>query len=289
MSAILTELDTVEVSLVTRGANRKRFALRKKEGGPVATRTTKAEAGEHSEAAHAKMLEVLRLLHDVESDLPTGMLDAMHEAFGITVAEYEAAAVTDAAPTPAAPTPQEPAMPTETKKTEPLNDETKAQIAKAETAAQAATAQTVELTKALATEGVKRVELEKQIAFERDERQNREWTAKAAKLSHLPTKAEELGPILKTLHAAAPEATAKLEKLLEGTNEKLSKVLELTKELGHAGEAQATTAWGEIQKAAGELRKVDAKLSEAQAVTRAVELNPKLYEAYNSERTSRTL
>src|SRR3990172_6499370 len=32
MSAVLTDINTVEVSLVTRGANRQRFALRKNEG-----------------------------------------------------------------------------------------------------------------------------------------------------------------------------------------------------------------------------------------------------------------
>lgn len=286
MSAILTELDTVEVSLVTRGANRKRFALRKKEGEPVATKkpTKKAEPGEPSEAARAAVAEAMKLLHSVEAELPTGMLEAMHEALGIEV-EEAAAPVEPPAP-PAPTTPEEPAMATETKKTEALNDEARALITKAETAAQAATAQAAELKKSLEAEGTKRVELEKQIAVERDERQTREWVAKAEKLSHLPTKAAELGPILKTLHQAAPEATAKLEAVLAGTNEKLSKVLELTKELGHAGEPQATTAWGEIQKAAGELRKVDPKLTEAQSVTKALELNPKLYEAYNSERAS---
>jgi hypothetical protein len=236
------------------------------------------------------------MLASVGGELPEGLLQAMVEELGIedtasmlAAMEQPAGAEEPPADTLTPPTTEEymaTADKSFQKKTE-LTDAAKAQISKAEKAATDAAAQVAELRKSAEAADAKRVELEKQIATERDERLTREFVAKAAKLDHLPAKTDELGAILKALHAASPDATAKLEKLLEGTNEKLAKVIELTKEVGRGGEPQATTAWAAIEKAAVELRKTDGKLTKEQAITKAMEQNPALYEQHNRESATR--
>jgi len=316
----LSEIDTVEVSLVDRGANRKRFALRKQEK-KMKTKMTKAQKDslskllarikpgqtperlakaleELSEPARQAVLSSLGILAAARADLPEGMLQAVMEACGVESPDDLIDLISPAAPMGAdnepavqadspAPYPEEP-MPTEPQKNETpvakFDDATKAQIAKAEKAAAEANAELASLKKQAEVDSKARVELEKQVKAERDARLEKEFLSKAEKLSSLPTKAAEIGPVLKALHDANPELAAKVEKMLESANEKLKTVDSLLKERGHANVGGTeTTAWGEIQKAAAELRKADPKLTEPAAIAKAMELNPKLYDAYEAE------
>lgn len=303
MSATLTEINTIEVSLVTRGANRKRFALRKEEFVKKPIKTRKEEVKKPldglSEVARAAVMRALQALASVRDELPPDLLDVVARELGYGGAdeiEIEDAGPDDPDREYPAPNPEEPPpMSTEktptqkTEQTAQLSPDAKAQIEKAEKDALAASAQTVELKKQVEASEAKRVELEKQIAVEKDARLTRDFIAKAAeKFKHLPEKADVLGPILKELADKAPEAAAKIEKFLEATNEKLAKVTELTKELGHNRDGGEQTAWGKIQKAAEELRKTEVKLSKEQAIQKAMELNPDLYEAYNAESGQRS-
>jgi len=319
VSAVLTEIDTVEVSLVDRGANKKRFALRKQERtmktkmtkaqkdtltkllaglkvAEVPTKLAKALEG-LSEPARQAVLQAMGILAAARGDLPEGVLQACMEAVGIEsaddlidlIAPAEPSAG-DSEPTAQADSPPsttgEP-MPVDPMKSAPvakLDDAAREQIAKAEKSAAEATAQLATLKKQAEEGETKRVALEKQVKEERDARLTKEFIAKAEKLSHLPVKADELGPVLKALHDVAPEQAAKVEKFLEQSNEKLKTVDQLLKEHGHSRDAGGeTSAWAQLQKVAAELRKADAKLTEPQSITKAMELHPKLYEQYNAE------
>jgi hypothetical protein len=304
MSAVLTDIDTVEVSLVARGANRQRFALRKNQGKESTMTTekkgkiTKAMLTEMEAGARSKVLQAIKLLASVGGELPEGLLQAMVEELGIedTASMLAAMEQPSGATEPPADTLAPDAMNTEEymtadksmKKTE-LTDAAKSEIAKAQKAAADATAEIAALKKSATDGEAKRVELEKQVKAERDARLEREYLAKAEKLPHVPTKAAELGPILKALHDASPDVAAKVEKVLEGANEKLAKVLELTKELGHGHQGgDDKTAWSEVTKAAAELRKSNTKLTEAQSIDLALKANPALYEQYNKEQAERS-
>lgn len=257
---------------------------------------TKAMLTEMTEGPRAKVLQAIKLLASVGGELPEGLLQSMVEELGIedtasmlAAMEVPAGPQESPADTLAAPATEEYMNADKSLKKTELTDAAKAEIAKAQKAATDATAEIAALKKSATDGEAKRVELEKGLKAERDARLERDYLAKAEKLSHVPTKASELGPILKALYDLAPEAAAKIEKVLEGANEKLAKVLELTKELGHNRTDESDkTALTELNKAAAEIRKTEPKLSEAQAFDRALKMNPKMYDQYLAEQSARS-
>lgn len=334
MSAVLSEIKTREVSLVDRGANRKRIALHKQERRMASkTKMTKAQkdtlakalAGlkvgkaperllkalaELSEPARQAVLAAVSTLAAAKADLPDGLLQDVLTAVGVEspddlidlLAGVEPeepgepdAVSSDNPPAPGAdsppPNPEEPMVAQPTKSETPvakLDEAAKAQIAKAEKSAAEANTKLAELQKQAEVDKTARVELEKQIKAERDVRLEKEFVAKAEKLSHLPVKPSELGPVLKALHDVAPEQAAKVEKFLEQTNEKLKTVDTLLKEKGlNTVHDNETSAWAQLQKAAAELMKAEPKLTEPQAITKAMELNKGLYDQYLAEQKGR--
>lgn len=276
--------------------------------GQVPAKITKA-LEELSEPARQAVLSALGILAAARAELPEGMLQTVMEACGVEspddlidlispaapaemepAADNEVAAEADSPPS----TPEEPMPVDPTKSNTPvakLDDAAKAQIAKAEKTAADAAAANVVLQKSLADAETKRVELEKQVKVERDARLEKTYLEKAAAFSSLPMKPAELGPVLKALNDVDPALATKVEEFFKQTNEKLKTVDALLKENGHnrdGGTGGEATAWGQIQKAAAELRKADAKLTDAQSIQKAMELNPKLYEQYNAESGARS-
>jgi hypothetical protein len=259
---------------------------------------TKAMLMEMEPAARAKTLQAIKLLAAVGGELPAGLMDDLIAALGVestadllAAMEGGAGAQEPPADTLAAMTPEEEYMANANKSLQKaeLTEAAKAEIAKAQKVATDAAAEIAALKKTAADGDAKRVELEKQVKAERDARLERDYIAKAEKLTHVPTKPAELGPILKALHDASPDLAAKVEKVLEGANEKLAKVTELTKELGHShAGGDDKTAWSEVTKAAAELRKSNTKLTEAQSIDLALKANPALYEQYNKEQAERS-
>lgn len=324
MTTELTEIETEEVSLVTRGANRKRFAFHKQEKpmslkftaeektqllkafaacnpAALAKKFTEAKLAkglaDMGEAARAKAIQAIKLLASIGSELPEGLMEDFIEALGVestsdllAAMEGGSGAAAEDPGTVAAedvPTTEEPMATekqTEVKKTVEIPEAVRAQITKAEKSAADAQAKLVELQKKADAD---RVELEKKLGVERDARLTREFIAKAEKsMSHLPTTAAELAPILKELSEKAPDAYAKLEKVLEGASEKAKTTAQLLKELGRGGQGDgnADTAMAKLTKIAAELKKADPKLTDAAAMTRALSANPALYEQYETER-----
>lgn len=332
MSAVLTDVDTVEVSLVDRGANMKRFALRKQEKKMAKVTMTKAQRTELAKALSSKTLgQVQKALADVspegrkaimaaigllanaQAQLPEGLLQEIMTAAGIespqdmvdliagdSAADHadgdmpdgdgdgdtegepvaDSAATTTPGDTMPTPKPTPPAAPQQ------KDDMYKAELAKVQKNADDAKAQLAKLEKQAKVDADKRVELEKQVKVEKDARLTRDYIAKAAaKYGQLPMKSDELGPVLKSLaDVVPPELMEKLEKLLEATNEKAKTLADaLTKELGHASDGGERTAMTTLEKATEALMKADTKLTKPQAMSKALKMNPSLYDEYNKE------
>lgn len=114
---------------------------------------------------------------------------------------------------------------------------------------------------------------------EQDQRVTAEYIAKAATgdLRGLPSAPAEVGPLLKRLAEASPEAYAELEKdVLAPAAAQLAKS-ELFKEAGVGGEGPPPeSAAAELEKAVTELRKSETSLSKEAAVAKVQRLNPDL-------------
>lgn len=127
---------------------------------------------------------------------------------------------------------------------------------------------------------------EKIAKEERDARLTNEAIAKAAKEYPHAGTPEVLGPILKRARGneLTADDVAELERTLKAASEQL-KTSALFKEVGDGG-AEKGGAREQLKQAAAELRKADPKLSEAQAITKAMNANPKLAAEARAEERS---
>lgn len=105
------------------------------------------------------------------------------------------------------------------------------------------------------------------------------FIAKAATFANLPVAADTFGPVLYRLskNEATAEDIAEVERVLAAANSgvaKGSKFKVVGKNDGGAGPSESLAA------AAAEIKKGDSKLSDAEAVTKALEANPELYDEY---------
>ncbi|RJQ04429.1 MAG: hypothetical protein C4551_10775 [Bacillota bacterium] len=127
-------------------------------------------------------------------------------------------------------------------------------------------------------------ELEKVLKAERDERLRKEYVAKAAEYKHLAVKPEEFGLVLKAIAEKAPDELAKVEAVLKAADEALGQSA-LFAEIGRGGEGGGS-AMAKIEKAAGEIVQKDGKLTREQAVARVLDEHPDLYAEYLREKGS---
>lgn len=129
-------------------------------------------------------------------------------------------------------------------------------------------------------------EAEKILKAERDERQRQEFVAKAKDdLSHFPgASAEELGVMLKGLHDVNPELAEQQMQRMKAASEALKKS-EVLGEVGKAGPDDTSgSAWDRVQKAAaGIVEKSDVLMTKEKAIAHILKSNPKLYQEYLDE------
>tara|TARA_R110001599_G_scaffold243355_2_gene443143 strand:+ start:1354 stop:2211 length:858 start_codon:yes stop_codon:yes gene_type:complete len=127
-------------------------------------------------------------------------------------------------------------------------------------------------------------ELEKEINVMKAEKLRKQFVAKAeSDFSSVPgTTAVDLGELLQELSAVAPEATSKIESILGSVNKAMetSVVLE---EAGQAVQVESGTAWDKVEARAAEMRKANPDLSVYQARAKVLESNTDLFQAYNEE------
>jgi hypothetical protein len=111
---------------------------------------------------------------------------------------------------------------------------------------------------------------------ERTERLMREFVSKAQALPMIAENPNDLGVLLMELHALDPAVATKMETVLKAANEAITKG-DLFSEIGRYG--GATTMAPEVESAANEIRKSDPTMTNEQAMAKAYELNPDLYDA----------
>lgn len=127
-------------------------------------------------------------------------------------------------------------------------------------------------------------ELEKEINVMKAEKLRKQFIVKAeSDFGSVPgTTAVDLGELLQELTAVAPEATAKIESILESVN-KAMETSEVLEEAGQAVLEESGTAWDKVEARAAELRKGNPDLSVYQARAKVLESNTDLFQAYNNE------
>lgn len=114
---------------------------------------------------------------------------------------------------------------------------------------------------------------------ERDLRIHREFVEKAAKLPMLSTDAERLGEILKAVNEELSETdAAELTQILKTANDVIAEG-NLFKEMGSSAPG---TVGASVEAKAAEIRKADPSLTPEQAIARAYETDPSLYEQQES-------
>jgi hypothetical protein len=139
-------------------------------------------------------------------------------------------------------------------------------------------------TRAAIKKAEERAEKAEKIAKEeRDTRLKGEFIAKAEKLDHLSIKAEDFGPVLKSAsEKLTKEEYEALEGVLKASNEQIEKGA-LFAEAGAGGIPVAADAMAELQQKAEEIKKADPKLSDHEALDKAMTDNPELQQRYLDE------
>lgn len=106
-----------------------------------------------------------------------------------------------------------------------------------------------------------------------DERTMGEYVAKAKEFSHVPGKPEEIAVLMKSAHDSSPELAKGLEKLLQSMNEIVSKSA-LLGTIGSSGSGGSSggSAWAKLEAMADGLvmKSSDGKLSKEQALARVM-------------------
>ncbi len=114
---------------------------------------------------------------------------------------------------------------------------------------------------------------------ERDYRLEQEFIAKAETLSHLPVNAEEFGLALKKVAESVDAETFEaISSVLDGANEAVGNGT-LFSEVGQSV-SKVDGPMDEVSKAAAALRQTHPALTQEQAIAKAVEENPSLYDSY---------
>lgn len=145
-----------------------------------------------------------------------------------------------------------------------------------------------ELIKKAEEQATKAENAERIAKEERDVRETRDYIAKSAGYENLAKADDEFGPVLKSIanaerDGALPEGTAaKLDEVLKAADEQV-KAGDLFKEAGRNGHGGNSDAEGKAKAAAAEIKKADPKLTDAQAIAKAYEADPSLYDEYQKE------
>lgn len=116
---------------------------------------------------------------------------------------------------------------------------------------------------------------EKVAKAERTERRRRDFVAKAEKLPEVNTNATELGDVLRKIDDIDPKLGEQVETMLKAANEQIAKG-KLFEEVGKIG--GAVTLGESVDAAAKAIQTKEPNLTYEQAVTKAYEQNPALYD-----------
>ena len=269
----LSDLEVLEVSLVPRGANGRKFLLLKEEVNGMdleeiyeVIAMANAEGEEAldelvkaglSEKAINAVKGALRLLSAYKDELPKDILETLA---GIAGYGYPAPEVEKSA--------------TESKV---MKDDGSLDLAAVPEDLRPA----IESLWKDREESLRKVqELEAVIKAEHDRQLTKEFVAKAGEFRNLAIRPEDLGPVLKRISEASAEDYKLVESVLKAANEALE-ANRLLDEIG-SGVAMSGSA-GQLDARAKELTQ-KSNISYEQAVDRILQENPELYTQYLTER-----
>jgi hypothetical protein len=308
MATRLVDLEALEVSLVDKAANKRRFLLLKNEDGtgsnveaegggemndvlkslldvPVGNEAELLKQLMHagqggpddlSERANEAVKASVRLLAAVREELPEGLCKKVDRFLSKS----------DEAPQPE-PTPVEAEDTQGVATLVPTPEQLKKKDGKLDFSGVPTDVRPViEALWKEHEEVTKRAkELEATLKAERDQRLLEEFTQKAAGFENLGLNPTKMGPVFKTLSEKAPGEWETLENLLKAMDERF-KQSTLFKEIGtSAATPDVGSTWGQITQMAEQMvSKSEDGLTKEQAITKILEQNPGLYNQYLSER-----
>lgn len=292
---VLTDLDTLAVSLVRRGANQRRVAVTKSEEAmseeqmeEVLKAVLEIEADgedkieeifkELSPKGARAVKSAMRILGAFEEELPKDVLTGLAKLSKLeapTKKQDDEGKDKDKYPTPKK----------AEKKAEKEEDKVKKSL---DSLPEEIRAQLEGLWKGyeerIAKTEKDNVELAKALSTERDARIHKEMVAKAEENYGSLGKAEEIGVILKDLHGASDELAGKVEGLLKSANEKISKSA-LLEEAGSNNADAGGDASAKMDALTKErVEKSEGKLDKYTAYDQVVKEHPELYNEYLAEK-----
>lgn len=274
MAKRLRNLDVREVSLVDKGANRKKFLITKSEKDQMAKKATKEELDQILKALDADALREDGKLEEVIKgmDVSPKATEALREAlkqllvveeemdgtecsYGLqyimnTVATYLGWGVVGG----------------ETQEIE-KNMGKENEAVKVDPKVEEISKSLAEVQKQLEESKKQNADMAEIIKREQDKAKTAEFVAKAEKeFKNLPGDAKSLGEVMKSLSEKAPEDFAKLEVVLKAANEMIAK--------GATLEVEGSKQGGEAGKASDEIYSQIEKKAEALVVKSATEGKP---------------
>jgi len=290
MANELKQLETFEISLVPKGANKKKFMVRKSEGGlkmadkelveeilntdvPDEEAIAKAFEAEKVDKATDKQINVIsgavRLLNSIKEGFPN---------LGSIINRL--AKLGDSKPADKA------GHMDKDKKAKQIEDEDekkkgikKEDIENLSPEIKAHFESVMKSNNELKTRVQKAEEVTKEL---KDEIETKKFVAKAEELTDLGIEADEFGPVLKELSEKAPEAFEKLQPILDKANTTIKK--SAFREIGTSS-SNGGSAWAKIEKMAEEVASKDNTITKEQAAARILKSDEgkKLIQDYRDE------
>ena len=297
----LTDLETIEVSLVDSGANKRTFAIRKSEKDTMEViNAILAAPFEHKEivAEHIKKMEMseqaaeaveaaMQLLSAVQEEMPEYMMKQLMGLAGMSKAEDEDEEAEKAEgdedeekPLPV----EEGTDEEETEKAEDGEEDEEEMQKRLAALPEDMRGMVEQLWKSNKDAVTKAAELESQIKKAQDEKRLGECVVKARiELGSLPTKADELGAFIKSLDNADEGHSKFILGLLKSTNA-------LIKNSAITGEVGKSTTDAEQLDAVAKAEQMADAMVEKEGIKKGVALgrvwktNPALYAEYQRQK-----
>jgi len=303
----MTRLDASEVSLVRRGANKKkRFPIFKSEEEDMSDNQEVLKAvleteidGEEtlkeyfekakvSDKGIAAVKGALRILSSFKDEMPGDIMGKLAAIAGYKQEKQEEEP-------PMYPEPKDKKkikkwldeMPEDLRKQFELKEESEEEPVKKEDLPEEVQKAMEDQDKKLADMQAENEKINKALEAEKDKRELEEWTAKArTDLGHFPGKsAEELGQMLKDLNDANPEVAKTQFDSMKAASEAM-KSSELLTEAGVIAKSGLSgSTWEKVNKMADNLveKSEDLGMTKEKAITKVLDNRPDLYEKYLEE------
>lgn len=290
MANELKQLETFEISLVPKGANKKKFMVRKSEGGlnmdtKEIEEILNTEVPDEDAIALALKEAKVEKATDKQMSVISGavrLLNSIKEGFpNLGSIINRLAKLGDAKPADKGGHTDEDDKMKAKKKEDAAKDEIKKQdISSLSPEVQASIKAVMKSNEDLLARVNKTEESNKALV---DEIETKKFVTKAEELTDLGIEADEFGPVLKELSEKAPEAFEKLQPILEAASKTIKK--SAFREIGSSS-SNGGSAWAKIEKMAEEAASKDNTITKEQAAARILKSDEgkKLMQDYRDEK-----